>query len=251
VSVNGQELPDVSRRRAMQWVLAAVAASQVPSRFASGQEEREKPPQTPAANRPSDRRAPPQAGVPVQKRVGNIPGGYGTDPVLNKTYKPGDFWPLTFDEKQKALATALADTIIPADKWGPAASTLGVVGMIDEWISAPYEDQLRDRPIILEGMTWLEGESNKRFGKAFAALDEKQREAICDDICFEPKAKPEFKKGAEFFDKFRDLTAAAYYATPQGWRAIGYIGNVMLTKYDGPPKEVLDKLGIELPKEEE
>ena len=45
--------------------------------------------------------------------------GYGTDPKLNATYNPGDFWPLTLSVAQRRAATALADVIIPADKLGP------------------------------------------------------------------------------------------------------------------------------------
>ncbi len=30
--------------------------------------------------------------------------GYGTDPDLQKTYRPGDLWPLTFTAQQRRLA---------------------------------------------------------------------------------------------------------------------------------------------------
>ena len=60
----------------------------------------------------------------------------------------------------------------------------------------------------------------------------------------EAAAKPEFRKAAEFFNRFRSLCAAAYYATPPGWEAIGYVGNVALAKFDGPPPEVLERLGV-------
>ena len=54
----------------------------------------------------------------------------------------------------------------------------------------------------------------------------------------------EFRKPAQFFSRFRTVCASAYYATPEGWKAIGYIGNVALPSFDGPPPEVLEKLGI-------
>lgn len=31
---------------------------------------------------------------------------YGTDPLLNKTYKPGDFWPLTLTRPQREIGRA-------------------------------------------------------------------------------------------------------------------------------------------------
>jgi hypothetical protein len=225
----------VSRREAMQWVLAAAGASALPTASGStrafAQEEARRPilTQEDAAKQPD----------PL------YPGGYGSDPKLVPTHKPGEYWPLTFDEKQKKIATVLADAIIPADDYGPAASTVGVVAMIDEWISAPYPSQKADRQPILEGLTWLDAHAKERFGEAFADLSAERIEAICDDICYERTARDEFKKPASFFNRFRNLCAGAYYGTPQGWKAIGYVGNVPLPSFDGPPQEVLAKLGVE------
>ena len=171
--------------------------------------------------------------------------GYGTDPNLLKLYSPGDAWPLTFTPEQRSAAAALADVIFPADDLGPAASALRVPDYVDEWISSPYPDQQHDHTSILEGLAWLETESQKRFQKSFANLAAEQQRAICDDICSTENAKPEFKTGANFFGHFRTLCAAAYYATPEGWKAIGYVGNVPLTSFDGPPPEVLKQLGVE------
>jgi hypothetical protein len=171
--------------------------------------------------------------------------GYGTDPVLGKFYAPGDFWPLTFSAGERKAATALADLILPADHLGPAASEVRTPDYIDEWISAPYPVQQKDREVILPGLAWIEEESRKRFGKEFAALADEQKRAIADDICWPADAKPEFKKAAAFFVKFRALAASAYYGTEAGWKAIGYVGNVPLATFDGPPKEVLERLGVE------
>lgn len=171
--------------------------------------------------------------------------GYGTDPELNKLYEPGDVWPLTMTEVETKAATALADLLLPADDYGPAASALRVPEFIDEWISAPYPDQQEVRPVIRNGLKWIDQESQKRFQKDFSALSEREQRAICDDICEGEKAKPEFKKGAVFFVSFRSLAMGAYYSTPVGWKAIGYVGNVARESFDGPPPEVLKKLGLE------
>src|SRR4030095_13959216 len=88
---------------------------------------------------------------------------YGTDPDLTKIYNRGDLWPLTLTEQQRRTVTALCDVILPADHLGPAASALGVQAFIDEWVSAPYPMQQADRPVILDGLAWLETESKKRF----------------------------------------------------------------------------------------
>jgi len=170
--------------------------------------------------------------------------GYGTDPNLVKPYGPGELWPLTFTDGQRRTAAALCNAIIPEDEHSPGAASLGVQDFIDEWISAPYPEQGRDRPVILKGLQWLESESTRRFGQGFAELTGPQQAAICDDICHEPSAKAEFRKAARFFTRFRDLAAGGFYTTPEGTRDLGYVGNIPTATFEGPPLEALKKAGL-------
>jgi hypothetical protein len=170
--------------------------------------------------------------------------GYGTDPDLLKTYRPGDVWPLTLTTPQRQLAGVLSDLIIPADEHSGGASSVGVVDFIDEWLSAPYPDCQRDRPIVLAGFSWLETEAARRFGKGFVALDAGQQTIICDDICDARRAAPARRDAAHFFAVYRDLTAAGFYSTPVGRKDLGYIGNVPLKRFDGPAVELLRKLKL-------
>jgi hypothetical protein len=171
--------------------------------------------------------------------------GYGTDPNLMEVYKPGDLWPLTFNKKQHRTVAALCDVILPADDKSPSASQLKVPDFLDEWISAPYPKQQADQKEILTGLVWLEAESTRRFHKDFADLSEDQQHQICDDICSVEKASSAMKASARFFDKFRELAMGGFYSTPEGSRDIQYLGNVPLTKFDGPPPEVLKYLKLE------
>ena len=172
------------------------------------------------------------------------PKGYGTDPKLLDPYKPGEPWPLTFNPKQRLAATALSDLIIPADDTSPSASAVGVIDFIDEWISAPYPQQQEDRKLVIEGLAWLDREAAKRFAHGFAVLDLGRQKKICDDICYVPKAKPRFVEAAKFFARYRDLTAGGFYTTPAGRKDLQYVGNTPLARYDGPPREVLEKVGL-------
>lgn len=208
--------PRMDRRDAIKWVLAAVATTPLLERaaFAAGAAK-----SAPAA------------------------AGYGTDPDLLKSYQPGDLWPLSFDAHQRATAAALCDTIIPADAKGPSASAVRVHEFIDEWISAPYPGHEVDKRTVVAGLAWLDAEAQKRFQNKFADLVPRQRNAICDDICHVPKARPELRPAAQFFKRFRDLTAGGYYTTPEGMKDIGYTGNVPIEKFE-VPAEVLKKLGL-------
>ena len=165
--------------------------------------------------------------------------GIGTDPNLLKKEIP---WPRVLTDAEKRTVTALADVIIPADEHGPAASAVGVPDFIDEWVSAPYEQQERDLKVIRGGLAWTDGESQKRFGKRFADAVPEQQAAILDDIVKE--GTDARKQAHSFFTLFRDRAAGGYYSTPEGWKAIGYVGNVPLAEFPGPPPEVLKHLGL-------
>ena len=213
----------MDRRTTIKWMMAAAATVPALRSFAAGDSS--------AAAAMARALAPDQA-------------GYGTDPDLVKEWKPGGPWPLTLTETGRLTTRALCDLIIPADDHSPAASAVGVVEFIDEWISAPYPQQRGDREIVLPGLDWIDAESRKRFGRGFAGIDDAQRAKIADDICSPAKAKPEFAQAAKFFSKFRDLTAGGFYTTPVGMKDIGYVGNVPLEKFEGPPIEALKKAGL-------
>ncbi len=215
--MTSSDLPRIDRRTAIKWIVTASASSTLAPQFTFGEQ---------------------LAAAAVTAK------GYGTDPNLIKTYQPGDLWPLTMTNAQRKTVATLCDVIIPADANSPSASAVGVHDFIDEWISAPYPRNVQDRAVIIDGLTWIEAESQKRFGQSFVNLITRQRTAICDDICYEPKAKTEFKTAAKFFARFRDLTAGGYFTTPEGMKAIGYIGNVPQATFDGPPPELIKKLGL-------
>jgi Gluconate 2-dehydrogenase subunit 3 len=170
--------------------------------------------------------------------------GYGTDPNLLAIYTPGKLWPLTLSAPQRELAGVLADLIIPADEHSPSASAVGVVDFIDEWLSAPYPDNRRDRPIVLGGFRWLNAEAARRAGETFVHLEPRLQQQICEAICYVPRAAPSVLKAARFFARYRDLTAGAFYSSAAGRKDLGYIGNVPLARFDGPPRELLKKLNL-------
>jgi hypothetical protein len=216
----------LDRRTTLKWVLAA-SATLATHRYALA----------PAAAAPAAAE-PPAGAAPVAAR------GYGTDPRLIPVYNPGELWPLTMSAGQRRCAGALCDLIIPADGVSPGATAVGVVDFIDEWISAPYPDQGADRLVVLEGLAWLDAQALRQFGRGFADLDATAHRVLCDPICYLPKAAPELREAARFFARYRDLTAGGFYSTDVGARDLGYVGNVALERFDGPPLEVLKHVGL-------
>jgi hypothetical protein len=172
------------------------------------------------------------------KRKG--PRGTPSDPVLQVAKAD---WPMKLSQRELVTLGALCDMIIPADDKSPAASTVGAHHYINEWASRPGGDTSLVR--VRGGLVWLDRESQTRFGKRFHLASNAQRAQICDDICYVPKAKPEHVFAAQFFDTIRDQTATAFYTTPQGWKDLGYIGNVALPKFEGPNAAVKKQIGVE------
>jgi hypothetical protein len=207
----------MDRRTTIKWMLAASASMPLLARRAAAESI--------TAKRP-------------------VPKGYGTDPELTRLYRRGDLWPLQMTQKERATAAALCDIILPADETSPSASSVGVVDFLAEWISAPYDQQIYDRKIVLAGLAWIDTESGRRFGKSFHELHEKEQHAICDDICSEERAKARYAKAANFFARYRDLSAGGYYTSPAGRKDVQYLGNVPLKSFEGPPKSLLLKLGL-------
>lgn len=168
-----------------------------------------------------------------------LAAGTPTDPDLLAPSVP---WQLVLTPEERRLASVLADVILPADDRSPAASAVGVVDYLDEFVSAPgHEEQLAT---VRGGLAWLNREAQGRFGAGFADIADDQRRDICDEICFEPDAPPSLKPQARFFDLFRDAVSTGFWTTDEGMRDLGYVGNVPLPSFDGPPPEVLAQLGL-------
>ncbi|HWY74350.1 MAG TPA: gluconate 2-dehydrogenase subunit 3 family protein [Verrucomicrobiae bacterium] len=171
-------------------------------------------------------------------------------PAINRTLSdpdllhPGKLWDRVLTKEQLRAVTALCDVIIPKDEHSPSASHVGVPDFIDEWVSAPYETHQADQKQIVEGFAWLDSEAKKRFDKNFCDATDEQKTKICDDICYAPKAAPEFKTAAAFFAKMRDLTATGFYTTREGMVDLKYKGNIPLATFNGPPKAVLEYLKL-------
>lgn len=169
------------------------------------------------------------------------PAGTPSDPDL---LRPKVSWEKVLTPAEMTTLTALCDVIIPADDRSPSASQVGVPDFINEWVSAPYDYQRSALIQLRGGLAWLNTEAQRRFGRPFTGLSAAELTAIADDICHEPRAKPEFVAAARVFDLVRDLAATGYYTTREGMNDLRYVGNVPLQKFDGPPPEVLKHLGL-------
>lgn len=196
---------------------------------------------------------------PARPRAGHWPGieldaitgpTYGTDPIVSNPSVP---WSLTLSDAQRDQVAVLSDIICPADEQGPAATEVGVPDVIDEWVSAPYSTQQRDRVEIINGLQWLDDEAQQRFGSNFVSASESDQIEIIEDIAYRSQYDvPQFELAARFFNRIRRLVFGAYFSSPEGIEDIGYMGNVAIAgEYPGPTdeamehiKQVADSLGL-------
>ena len=93
--------------------------------------------------------------------------------------------------------------------------------------------------MILEGLAVdrrriAAADSRNQAEQSFAA---EQQHAICDDICFIETAKPQVPQSRTFLQPVPHDRVVSVITTPRrkAGRQIGYVGNVILQKYDGPP----------------
>jgi len=217
----------ITRRETLAWVSAALAspwiAGQIEPAFAQG-----------------------DAGLWKELDVAPVTApGYGYDPNLLKPSVP---WPLTLTDDQRASLRIAADLMLPADDRSPSGSALGLDAFIDEWVSAPYPEQQRDRRLILSGLAWLDAESNARFGHGFGADGDSERRAIFDSIAFKGKVQPGYGRPAFFFARLRGLMLGGFFSRPEGMKDIGYIGNAPSVSYAGPSDEAMAHLNAALAK---
>lgn len=218
----GRALSPVSRRHALK-VLGAVPVAAALGSSAFGQQGQQQQggqqgPRTPHAGP-------------------NQPAQPGAQPPKNAAARK------FFTAKEWRTVGVLADDIIPRDERSPSATEAGVPAYMDFNMSVP-ETPDASKVQLRGGLAWLDTESRKRFGKAYASLGTPQRHAILDDIAYGTRVKPEFRVGAAFFARFRDMTASGFYSSAVGWKDLRYVGNVFNPEWNGCPQAALDKLGV-------
>lgn len=157
---------------------------------------------------------------------------------------PALWWDRVLTPPEMETVTALCDLILPADAGSVAASALGIAAFVDEWISAPYPLQQADQQIIRGGLSWLDIESHRRFGRRFAVASTAQKTTLADLVADPEKCRPGHKPGARMFDRVRAVAMIGFYSTPEGWKDLGYVGNTPSGSWEGPPIEVLRHLKL-------
>jgi gluconate 2-dehydrogenase subunit 3-like protein len=152
----------------------------------------------------------------------------------------GPYQRKVFNEQQWRTVSVLSDIIIPADERSGSASQAGVPEFIDDWIDFKKEEDGNDRveAQILGGLMWLDRESNRQFEKVFAEAPPDQQKQIIDRVAWPARASKEDHAWVLFFNVFRDLTVSGFYSSKMGVADLPYLGNTVVTDWQGCPPKV-------------
>jgi gluconate 2-dehydrogenase gamma chain len=163
--------------------------------------------------------------------------------AAGKAYAPRFFTPGEWQ-----TVRVLSDIVIPKDERSGGAIDALVPEFLDQWMMDPLAtDREREgrQTAMRGGLAWLDAECADRFeGRTFLECSEAQRLQVVDDIAWPEKARPEMSQGASFFTGFRDLVASGFWSSQMGVKDLDYQGNVFVAEWKGPPREVLEKLGL-------
>ena len=129
----------------------------------------------------------------------------------------------------------LADLIIPPDDKSPGAVASGACEFID--LLASQNPRLLS--IYTGGIAWLDHATKRRYSTDFAGAKPTQQTVVLDLIAYRKNESSELGPGIQFFDWARRMVVDAYYTSPVGIKAIGYLGNTAVSKFE-IPQEVID-----------
>jgi hypothetical protein len=155
-------------------------------------------------------------------------------------------WEKPLTEPELITLTALVDLILPADDESPAASEIELPDFLNEWVGAPYQENIDDCEILRGGIAWLNAHCVRLHGARFEALAPELQTGVLDSICDPATAAPALAIGTRFFKKLRMLALGGYYSHSSTWKSLGYVGNVPVPgDYPGVPDEIIALLGLE------
>lgn len=180
--------------------------------------------------------APAAAMLPSAVAYAGMPAAGQAAQAHNSEYKPK-----VFNPQEWKTIHVLSDLIIPADERSGSATQAGVPEFIDDWLD--FKGGIL-KAQVLGGLTWLDMECNRQFNHDFVDCTAAQQKQILDRIAYPAKAAPEDANAAGFFNHMRDLVVSGFFSSKTGVKDLPYLGNKMLTEWDGCPAEVLKKLGV-------
>ena len=163
-------------------------------------------------------------------------GAAGQAATASNTYQPK-----VLDPHEWKTIQVLSDIIIPADDRSGSATQAGVPEFIDDWLDfkgGEIQDAVRG------GLIWLDAECNQQFNHDFVDCAWAEQKQVLDRIAYPKEAAPEDAAGVAFFNHLRDLVVSGFFSSEMGVKDLPYLGNQMVSEWNGCPPNVLAKLEL-------
>jgi gluconate 2-dehydrogenase gamma chain len=155
--------------------------------------------------------------------------------MVAEARKTAGYDPKAFTPHEYKTLERLAGLIVPADHRGPGAVSAGACEFID--LLASQNPQLL--AIYTGGIAWLDTAMQSRAHADFLSAKPEQQTALLDLIAFRKNESAELGPGIYFFDWARKMVVDAYYTSAAGIKAVGYMGNTAVAKFE-IPQEAID-----------
>jgi len=133
----------------------------------------------------------------------------------------GQVSPRAFTAHEFQTLHHLSGLILPADKDSPGAMEVGAAAWID--LMASQNPELAS--IFTGGLGWLDEQMRHHGHADFVSAPDSAQTALLDLISFRRNDSPELGPGIRFFDWARRLVVDAWCTSPEGTKALGYLGN--------------------------
>ena len=149
--------------------------------------------------------------------------------------KPAAYQRKIFTEKEWRTVRVLCDLIIPADERSGSATQAGVPEFIDDWIDFRKKEDGTDalESQVRGGLSWVDQEAARLFGKDFATASAAQQKQILDRVAWPAKAAAEDRRWVSWFNRFRDLTVSGFFSSKVGVADLPYLGNRAVAEWKG------------------
>jgi Gluconate 2-dehydrogenase subunit 3 len=138
-----------------------------------------------------------------------------------------------FDRKQFRTVEVLTEMILPTDD-EPGAKEAQVANYIDFVVFSAREFEPSLQQSWLDGLAFVDRESQKRFGKVFALASDADRTALLTEMSLpehSPKARHE---GYAFFQLAKEMTVEGFYTSRVGLiDVLDYQGMNFMSEFPG------------------
>lgn len=146
-----------------------------------------------------------------------------------------DWKPVFLDAHQNETFIALADLIIPATGT-PGAKAAEVNRFVDLLLAAESRERQQS---FVNGLSWIDGESQRRYGAAFANAPAVAQNELLEFLAYPMGASGwtgeaiSGQSGHEHFERLKTWVSEAFYTSEIGMKSLGWDGNMMHGVFKG------------------